>query len=76
MTQNDPTKELIEADLAYSREEFQFTFTRAEVSAICASVETCRQQLSGEARSLCRSVLARIAENEQYQRSKRPASTR
>jgi hypothetical protein len=72
MTSPDLTKQLLEADLAYSREEFQFTFTRAEVSAICASVETCRLQLTGEARSLCRSVLARIASNEAYQRSKRP----
>ena len=69
--ESDEIKELIEADPAYSAEEFTFTFTRAEVSAIVASVQTCREQLSGTPRALCRIVLARIGSNEAYVRSKK-----
>ena len=69
--QKDEIKALFDADLAYAREEFTFTFTRAEISAIIASVQTCREQLSGTSRALCRSVLARIGSNEAYVRSKK-----
>jgi hypothetical protein len=67
---------LLAADLAYANEEFTFTFTRAEVSSIVASVQVCRLTLSGTARSLCRSVLARIASNEAYQASKKKVPPR
>jgi len=71
--ESDEIKELIEADPAYSAEEFTFTFTRAEISAIVASVQACREQLTEPSeRALCRSVLARIGSNETYVRSKRP----
>jgi len=69
--QKDEIKTLLEADPAYAADEFTFTFTRAEVGAIVASVQTCREQLSGTPRALCRSVLARIGSNEAYVRSKK-----
>lgn len=70
--QKDEIKALLDADLAYAREEFTFTFTRAEISAIVASVQACREQLTEPSeRALCRSVLARIGSNEAYVRSKK-----
>jgi len=68
----DEIGELISADPAYAGEEFTFTFTRAEVSTIIASVQTCRELLNEPTeRALCRSVLARIGSNEAYVRSKK-----
>ena len=75
--QKDEMGEMLAEDKEYSQHEFTFTFTRAELSAIQASLEICRLQLEpGTARSLCRSALAKIGAHEQYQRSKRPAKGR
>jgi hypothetical protein len=69
----DRLRTMLEADKEYASHKFTFTFTRAEVSSIIASLTVCQELLDGISKELCGQVLAKIEGDETYKQSRRPA---